>query len=45
MALSHFIHYQYTKNAAKIKLAQRLGFDTIEDVYDCFQEKSPELND
>ena len=31
MALSHFIHYQYTKNAAKIKLAQRLGFDTIEE--------------
>ena len=42
MALSHFIHYQYTKNAAKIKLAQRLGFDTIEDVYNSFGNKLEE---
>ena len=42
MTLSHFIHYKLTKNFAENKLAKRLGFDTIEDVYNSFGNKLEE---
>lgn len=45
MALSHFIHYQLTKNFAENKLAKRLGFDNIKEVYKNFKGTSAELDD
>lgn len=45
MALSHFIHYKLTKNFAENKLAKRLGFNNIKEVYKNFKGTSAELDD